>query len=107
MRTTMHERARRAPPARSGDRVMCEGLQTRFARGKEPSHIAMDEQDIREKEAKALRPGPATRRKSEPARPATARATVLVVEDDIDMHRFTTQSLSEQYEVISAFDGQE
>ncbi|HWN71212.1 MAG TPA: response regulator [Haliangium sp.] len=42
-----------------------------------------------------------------PGQPATARATVLVVEDDVDMHRFVAKSLGAQYQVISAFDGNE
>jgi len=44
---------------------------------------------------------------SEPSQPATARATVLVVENDLDMNRFIAQSLGQQYQVISALDGQQ
>lgn len=32
---------------------------------------------------------------------------ILVVEDNLDMNRFIAQSLSQEYQVISAFDGQE
>jgi PAS domain S-box-containing protein len=35
------------------------------------------------------------------------RPRVLVVEDNVDMNRFITQSLAAHYEVISAFDGRE
>ncbi len=41
------------------------------------------------------------------ARPATASARVLVVEDNSDMNRFIVQCLSPHYEVASAFDGRE
>jgi PAS domain S-box-containing protein len=38
---------------------------------------------------------------------ATTKATVLVVEDNIDMNRFVAQCLSRDYHVVCAFDGQE
>jgi PAS domain S-box-containing protein len=40
-------------------------------------------------------------------RDRASKATVLVVEDNIDMNRFVSQSLSAEYNVVSAFDGQE
>jgi PAS domain S-box-containing protein len=40
-------------------------------------------------------------------RAAGARDTVLVVEDNLDMNRFVAQCLSRDYQVISAFDGQQ
>ncbi len=47
-------------------------------------------------------------RSEEAAGPALAgRPRVLVVEDNPDMNRFVTESLSASYEVISAFDGRE
>ncbi|HEY0555859.1 MAG TPA: ATP-binding protein [Thermoanaerobaculia bacterium] len=56
-------------------------------------------------------------RPSVPARPAgegsgadsgpMGKPRILVVEDNADMNRFVTQSLSGRYEVISAFDGRE
>jgi signal transduction histidine kinase len=35
------------------------------------------------------------------------KPTVLVVEDNLDMNRFISETLAEQYNVVSAFDGQE
>jgi PAS domain S-box-containing protein len=40
-------------------------------------------------------------------RARAARETVLVVEDNLDMNRFVAQCLSRDYQVISAFDGQQ
>jgi PAS domain S-box-containing protein len=55
-----------------------------------------------------LRPGFVPRRASESTRLETvARATVLVVEDNLDMNRFIAQTLAENYEVLCAFNGQE
>jgi PAS domain S-box-containing protein len=52
-----------------------------------------------------LRPS-AVPRATEPEKPATT-TTILLVEDNLDMNRFTSQSLRAEYEVISAFNGQE
>jgi CheY-like chemotaxis protein len=46
-------------------------------------------------------------RQSEPGQPATARTTVLVVDEDVALNRLVARSLGAQYQVISAFDGQE
>lgn len=54
-----------------------------------------------------LRPSSVPWREIEPRQPRAARTALLVVEDNIDMNRFISESLREQYEVISAFNGQE
>ena len=54
-----------------------------------------------------LRPGAAARPELEANAHATGRPTVLVVEDNPEMNRFICQALRGEYEVSSAFNGQE
>jgi PAS domain S-box-containing protein len=55
-----------------------------------------------------LRPSASARQTEDAAGAEVAgKPRVLVVEDNVDMNRFVTQSLSGRYEVISAFDGRE
>jgi PAS domain S-box-containing protein len=54
-----------------------------------------------------LRKPPSDERSAEPAADAYGtQARVLVVEDNPDMNRFISQVLAEQYQVVSAFDGE-
>ena len=54
-----------------------------------------------------LRTFEAPRPSPEPARAAAGRPRVLVVEDNRDMNRFVSRALSQDYDVVSAFDGRE
>ncbi|HEY5089548.1 MAG TPA: ATP-binding protein [Polyangia bacterium] len=54
-----------------------------------------------------LRPAAATRREAPIPTPRPGAATILVVEDNLDMNRFVADSLRADHQVICAFDGRQ